>query len=177
MRISWVGCIEGKPVTKTEFEKMKSNLEEVVKIAAPGRDIRLAAVLAVGFIDRYILAFIKPKLPGLSSKLSDRLFGRALQHIAPRIDLAQALGVFDQSLAKELHILVKVRNRFAHHIEATDCTDPVVKKLIDDSSLVAKAKKETSGAKRLNEDELLRTLILGILPAIAMVLSSDANAN
>lgn len=40
------------------------------------------------------------------------------------------MGLLTPGVAADLRVFVQIRNRFAHHIEAKDCTDPEVRKLI-----------------------------------------------
>ncbi len=81
---------------------------------------RASVILAVARIDSDLEKLLKHVLYPKSSS-SDNLFDseRPLSAFSAKIALAGRLGVIDDELESALHILRRIRNEFAHEIEAS----------------------------------------------------------
>lgn len=87
---------------------------------------RAAAVLAGAYLD----AFLEQLLRGLlvSGPWTDQLFEQVggLGSFSGKIAMVCSLGIAEESVCRDLDLVRKIRNHFAHHVfEATFDTSPV----------------------------------------------------
>jgi hypothetical protein len=77
---------------------------------------RAAAVLAGGYLDAFMEAALRSVL--VAGARLDALFDAqgALRSFGSKISLAAALGLVTEDLARDMDLVRKVRNHFAHHI-------------------------------------------------------------
>lgn len=75
---------------------------------------RGAAVLAGSYVENHLGLYIKSRMTDQS--IAERLFTSegALSTFSQRIDLAQAFGLLTEVQCKDLHLIKKIRNHFAH---------------------------------------------------------------
>jgi DNA-binding MltR family transcriptional regulator len=79
---------------------------------------RGAAVLAGGYLDALLEDLLRAVLV-LGPKLDDLIStGRPLGSFSSRIDLAYSLGLLPEVRLRDLHLIRKIRNYFAHDMEA-----------------------------------------------------------
>jgi hypothetical protein len=79
-------------------------------------------ILSVAMLDRALETILKARLVPTSSAEDELLEGAysPISTFSARIDLAHRMGLISSQLCRDLHILRKIRNDFAHNI--TDCT-------------------------------------------------------
>lgn len=104
-------------VDETEIEKLRAQLKELSKDAQTGKVLILCAML-----EDVLMAAIKAKMAPLSSDISARIFGGSgpLQTISAKIDIAYALGLYSGGTRRNLHLVRKIRNGFAHTSQRTN---------------------------------------------------------
>jgi DNA-binding MltR family transcriptional regulator len=87
---------------------------------------RGAAIIAAAIVDDALSNALKSRLI-LTENLSDRLFSHEkngpLANFSAKIDIAAATGTLDKELCDYLHLIRRIRNRFAHSIEPLKFSD------------------------------------------------------
>jgi hypothetical protein len=98
---------------------------------------RGAALIAGAVLDEILEMAISARLINVGSDRHDALFGRTrpLDSLSAKIELAYALGVFENAFRIQLDIIRDVRNAFAHRIEAIDFEHPDVTKILNRTRL------------------------------------------
>ena len=87
---------------------------------------RGAAVLAAGFVDNLLESFLRALV--VSSKLADQLFGSfgPLGGFGQRIAVAYAFGFLPLGQHRDLDLIRRIRNYFAHHpLDASFATEAI----------------------------------------------------
>jgi hypothetical protein len=91
-----------------------------------GESDRAAAVLAGAYLDAFMESALRDVLARNSQ--TDVLFDvrGVLQSLSSKISLAAALGIVAEPVARDMDLIRKIRNYFAHHIwDATFETSPM----------------------------------------------------
>lgn len=86
---------------------------------------RACVILTVSFVDELLTLCLRTKLVADHSA-TDSLFDGArapFSTFSSKIDLSFRLGIVSNRLAKDLHLIRKIRNDFAHNIEGCDFAD------------------------------------------------------
>ena len=92
---------------------------------------RVAAILTGAFIEDYLGRAIQARLPGLTDDLREKLFEKtALANAVDRIDMARAMNIVDAVLHKDLVLIARIRNRFAHRHQLNRFGDEPVHSLV-----------------------------------------------
>ena len=73
---------------------------------------RAAALLGAAMLDDKLAEILRSFL--VASEISERLLRGPLQSFSSRTDTAYALGFLDEAERNELHIIGRIRNKFAH---------------------------------------------------------------
>lgn len=110
--------------------------DAVIALLQSNSDIRLVTMIGFGYIERYLGDLIHAHLRSIPEAARNYLLKRPIKHLSDRIEFAQKLGSVDENVAKNLLTFADIRHRFAHHIQARDCTDPEVAKSINKLFLV-----------------------------------------
>jgi hypothetical protein len=96
-------------------------------ISDPESDARTVAILAAGYLERYLTDLIVSRMPGLNSDLRSRVFdpNGSIGTLGRKIDIARALGLMGAALRQDCIKIARIRNRFAHNIDVDsfDCPD------------------------------------------------------
>lgn len=89
---------------------------------------RAAVILAGAMFDEALLALLRKRLGKCPSKEDQLLDGAyaPLGSFSSRIDAAYRLGIYHQQFWTALHLVRKIRNKFAHHIEGCTFADTAV---------------------------------------------------
>ncbi|WP_338245250.1 hypothetical protein [Aurantiacibacter hainanensis] len=133
--------------------------DAVVELLDSDGDIRLATLIGFGYIERYLGELIRAHLRDLPEEARAYLLKRPVKHLSDRIEFAVKLGSLDDAVANNLSIFAQIRHRFAHHIQARDCTDPEILAYIEKLNLVHEALEEM-GRTDVEPENRLRLLIL-----------------
>lgn len=105
-------------MTSEAGQKLKDvfddHLRELYRDAHIGRVLTICALL-----EDVLKTSLTSKMVLLSSDISGRIFGGngPLSTISSRIDLAYALGLLSKEMRRDLHLVRKIRNDFAHTSE------------------------------------------------------------
>ena len=77
---------------------------------------RAAAILAASHFEDSLQEQIISKFTNMNSELTKKIFGGygPLSTFSGKIDIAFALGLYNEETRKGLHIIKKIRNKFAH---------------------------------------------------------------
>ena len=80
-----------------------------------GESDRGAAVLAGSYVENFLGAYLRSCMADRS--LSEKIFSSngSLATFSQRIDFAQAFGFLPSGVCRELQLIRKIRNHFAHH--------------------------------------------------------------
>lgn len=132
--------------------------DAVIELLNSQGDIRLLTMIGFGYIERYLGELIRAHLRDLAPAAKDYLLDKRLRHLSERINFALALGSIEEGVAKHLRTFAEIRNRFAHHIQARDCSDGKVAAEIDRLHLVTEALAE-AGPGPYSADVRLRIMI------------------
>lgn len=93
---------------------------------------RAAVILAASAVEELLRTILIARLVAVTSS-SDELFDSAtapLGTLSSRIEMAYRLGVISVKFARDLHLLRKIRNDFAHNINGCSFDDARVKSRI-----------------------------------------------
>lgn len=91
---------------------------------------RACVILSAAMIEEELESIIKKKLVPCD-KTTDNLFDNAtsaLSTFSSKIDMAYRLGVISKNLCRDIHVIRKIRNQFAHDIYQCNFKNP---KIID----------------------------------------------
>jgi DNA-binding MltR family transcriptional regulator len=91
---------------------------------------RGVAIIAVSLLEQMLEIVLLQRMMPLSARRYARMFGRMgpLSSFSAKIELALALGVISENLYYQIDALRKVRNTFAHRIEALTFEHPNVQR-------------------------------------------------
>lgn len=91
---------------------------------------RGVAIIAVSMLEKMLEIVLTQRMMPLTAKQYELMFGRMrpLSSFSAKIELALALGVISENLYYQIDALRKVRNAFAHRIEALTFDHPEVQK-------------------------------------------------
>ena len=102
---------------------------------------RAVALLATAFLDEQCkAALVRHFVDDL--KLSAKLFSGygPVASFSARVDMLLALGHIAEMVHRDLHVIRKVRNEFAHHADLIDFKDAAIRKQCDRLSVVTTLK-------------------------------------
>jgi hypothetical protein len=124
-------CLGGENRAMTTYtqEQMQAVVDEIEKQTDRG-----AAIVAATVIDNVLEHLITSRLIGLSSERREALFDNPnapLGDLYAKIELAFALGLFNEERRKSLHLIRKVRNEFAHRMDTVSFDHPEIAKMIE----------------------------------------------
>jgi DNA-binding MltR family transcriptional regulator len=93
---------------------------------------RGAVMVAIAFLDDYLIKLIRRRFVALTEDEQESLFApdRPLGSFSSRIKVAYALGIYGRKTSHDLNILRDIRNVFAHGLRKMDFETPEVKELI-----------------------------------------------
>jgi DNA-binding MltR family transcriptional regulator len=175
-----------KPENKTaapRFKKRGDNDQTVAGSADPIRDSaaigaelkaqtdRGAAIIAGSVLDQLLKNVIEARLLSLDKKQQNALFGRMapLSTFSAKIEIGFAIGIYPIVAYRQLKMIQKVRNEFAHRIEAIKFDHPEIMKIINHPD----RKRSVMAASAVKpRDEFLVTFSL-----LTVMLYSVMNAN
>lgn len=103
-------------------EQLAAHLTELFAYTQkPDFDDRLIAISCCAYLETVLEEAIVVRLPGLSAGLRASMFapGRgAAGSLGAKIDFAEAVRAVGPDAAKDLRIMAKIRNKFAHRLDA-----------------------------------------------------------
>lgn len=111
----------------TEVQPAKDQWQRYMAMFSQESD-RACVILTVSFLDELLTHCLRIKLVAAPSS-TDSLFegGNApFSSFSSKIDLAYRLGVISNRLCRDLHLVRKIRNDFAHNIEGCNFSDQKV---------------------------------------------------
>ena len=81
-----------------------------------GESDRAAAILAAAYFEERLCDAIMRKFTTINKDLREKIFTGygPLSTFSAKIDIARALGIYDQKTYNALHKIKKIRNMFAH---------------------------------------------------------------
>lgn len=114
-------------------EYLKDFFELTTTISKPNADHRTIAIVGMSFIDDGVREILELAMPGLNSKLRDKIFDGygPLSTLAARLDVARALGLMRPQEHTMIVSLARVRNRMAHNLHVHDFDHPDVATILD----------------------------------------------
>jgi DNA-binding MltR family transcriptional regulator len=157
---------------------MQSEASGVSKSLTSESDRGLALIAAAYFdatLRRMLLAHFE-STGQKSGKLIDPLFEGfgPLSSFSSKIGVCYAFNLIGYTLAKDLHLIRKIRNDFAHSLSEKDFEDPAINKLIDQlwqSVLLSTSSKHDEGDVKelaLYTSKQRFSYILGCLTSLCM---------
>ena len=102
-----------------------------------GESARAAAILVASNFEVWLGEVIGMRFGVLSGEMSSDLQGRLFKGYGPlstfaaKIDIACALGLYDEDIRKGLHVVREIRNGFAHEPRAITFDDPKISSLCE----------------------------------------------
>lgn len=102
----------------TEVQPAKGQWQRYMEMFSQESD-RACVILTVSFLDELLTLCLRMKLVAAPSS-ADSIFegGNApFASFSSKIDLAYRLGIISNRLCRDLHLVRKIRNDFAHNIE------------------------------------------------------------
>jgi DNA-binding MltR family transcriptional regulator len=118
---------------------------------------RAAAVLAPAYLDALLDDLLREFLR--ETKAVDNLLSpsRPLGTYSARIDLVHALGFVSDETQRDLHLIRKIRNEFAHNVDTNNFDEEVLEKRCRELSVVTDYEK---GSFNFNLAGITRTVFL-----------------
>lgn len=94
---------------------------------------RASALLVGAVLDEILKSFLKTALVPLPNSADDFLDGPSavINTLGSRIDLVYRMGFISDRLCRDLHLIRKIRDDFAHNIDSTTYETPSIKDRID----------------------------------------------
>jgi hypothetical protein len=94
-------------------------------------DDRAAGILAAAFVEDYLAECIKLRVQE-DAKLFEELFREdgLFGSFGAKIRMGFLIGIYDAALRKELNMIAKIRNRFAHRRSAKDFKSEDIRDLV-----------------------------------------------
>lgn len=94
-----------------------------------GESDRASIILLAGMIESYLVARLRDKMPTLNSDETTRVFGfnGPIGTFSGRIWVAQALGIINRQIRRQLDIIREMRNVAAHAHPNVTFTTPQIK--------------------------------------------------
>jgi hypothetical protein len=122
--------ISKKPTLRSFSKQMASadELEELVSWIDKA-DARASALVLAAWLDGLLERAIRMNFVDMGEEKFNALFrddSAPLQSFSSKIKMAHALGIFDDNLKRQVDILRKIRNFFAHAIKTVDFEAPIV---------------------------------------------------
>lgn len=113
------------PTTKEELFQVLDKYNGVVDIFVQETD-RAAAILSASYLETLLEQFLRVHL--IQSRVVDEMFqgNGPLASFSARIALCYALGLISEEIYRDLTLIRRIRNHFAHNIEKASFQDPVV---------------------------------------------------
>jgi hypothetical protein len=89
---------------------------------------RAVAIIAAVILEQYITAAIRRRWCN-NSKVAEAMLrvDGALGNLGPKIDLAHLMGLISVDGHKDMTLIKKIRNRFAHYLDVDTCDAPLIK--------------------------------------------------
>jgi hypothetical protein len=100
-------------------------------LEAMGASDRASALLFTSHVDTLLLSLITNELPRDEDEVMDELTsqGASLSTFSNKITLAYALGIISGKTRRELNVIRKIRNAFAHSVLSLDFSEPAIKQM------------------------------------------------
>jgi DNA-binding MltR family transcriptional regulator len=107
---------------------------------------RAAALVSAAFVDERLTAALKARFHQ-DKKVMKAMFdpGGPLGSFSAKIDLAFLVGMLSKEAIQDLHIIRKIRNKFAHEMKVKSFDASRVRDLIKDLRVIKQAKIRMSG--------------------------------
>jgi Mannitol repressor len=120
------------PPSPAEFEAITKEIDSASD--------RSSAILAVNYVHNVLRFMIVTKFIKLSAAHIEKLYdqGGPLNTFSQCIELAYAIGILNEPCYRDLHIIRKIRNHFAHVLRAINFDNPEIAKLISKLTYVTK---------------------------------------
>lgn len=132
----------------------KKNLKKLLQRAPHGDELsgtmrelakesdRSVAIVATSIIETVLQRGILAVLKEQDRKITDRLFGLEgpARDFSSKIMLARAIGLIDDNVEAELHLMRHIRNAFAHAIVPVSFETPEIEALMEEFTSMALAK-------------------------------------
>ena len=109
--------------------KHAEHWEDVFEIEFGKESDRASVILAAAMLDRALETILKSKLAPQTSSEDQLLEGAyaPISNFSTRIDLAYRLGLTSAQFCRDLHLIRKIRNDFAHNIRRCSFEDSAVR--------------------------------------------------
>ena len=108
-------------IPKGEINRVSAALEELGKQSDRG-----AAIIGAAIVEDVLTECLQLRLI-LNNTLKERLFSYEkngpLSNFSAKIDVAYSVGLVTASVRNNLHLIRRIRNRFAHKVEAKEFSD------------------------------------------------------
>ena len=112
--------------------KLQSHWEDIFKQEFAKESDRASVILSVAMLDKALETIIKARLLPTDSpddSLSEGAYS-PIANFSARVDLAHRTGLISTKFCRDLHIIRKIRNDFAHNITGCSFEDTSVRSRI-----------------------------------------------
>lgn len=94
---------------------------------------RVLAIVCGAYIEDYLQRVLEQDLPGMNSKLKEKLFTNTgpLSTVGARLDFARARNLINSEIHNDGILIARIRNRFAHNIHVDSFDDEKIVPLCD----------------------------------------------
>ena len=133
-----------------------------------GESDRGAAVLAGSYVENFLGLYLRSCMVDLT--LAEKMFlsNGPLSTFSQRIDFAQAFGLLSFGACKDLHLIRRIRNHFAHYpLDASFTKSPVREWVTELISSRTEVPMEGGGAFKLDDGKTAYLVSAGLFVAFA----------
>ena len=142
-----------------------------------GETDRGAAVLAGSFVENYLGAFLQDRL--VDRTMAKKMFalGGSLSTFEQRIDFAQGFGYLPKMVCRELHLIRKLRNHFAHHPRSATFAEAPASDWANALSASKAVKSRTGRSFKLDDAKTAFLISCGVIFVLVQELGTNLSSS
>ncbi|WP_139225649.1 hypothetical protein [Paracidovorax konjaci] len=124
---------------------------------------RGAAVLAGSYLENFLGTYLESRM--VDKSMSDKIFGASgpLSSFSQRIDFAHAFGFLQPKVCRQLHLVRKIRNHFAHHPKEASFSASPAKDWVTNLAANPPRDSESAGLFAPDDGRLIYLITVGML--------------
>jgi len=108
---------------------------------------RAAAVLGAAYLESRLEELLRAKFVAVPKFVEDLLTGQGgLSSFSSKISVAYAIGLISLHAAQDLHLVRRIRNKFAHHIHGISFETPNIVSRVDNFHVLKALRNEQGEA-------------------------------
>ena len=159
-------------------ENLKPHISEIgdFRVSLTQESDRAVALMAAAFLEDYLARMISSNMIE-NSKVRKEVFDHngSLGTFSAKIDIAYMLGLISQEIRKDLHLLRKIRNEFAHTAKPLTFLDHNIKSRCDELCCSNLKPKKTNPRTKFNRAMMIIAQDLALTLSKSMFIPEKKN--